>query len=157
MFLWLFFLGGVLLKEDCFPAVYMEKFPSLCWFYQFLFFVGLDWWKCVFVMDYLGFSIYGDSFSMYTSLGCHLCSLKVCIKPFKDLLAFIVCGEKTGVIMIGLILYIIWLFSYCFNILSLFITFGVFNTIDRRNFLSGPVCLGFCMLLVCSWASLSLG
>jgi hypothetical protein len=44
----------------------------------------------------------------------------------QDLLAFIVSGEKMGVIMIGLPLYVIWPFSLrAFNILSLFSAFGV--------------------------------
>ena len=42
----------------------------------------------------------------YSSLGWHLCSLSVCIISVQDLLAFIVSGEKSGVIMIGLPLYV---------------------------------------------------
>ena len=47
-----------------------------------------------------------DSFAGYSSLGWHLCSLRVCITSVQDLLAFIVSGEKSGVILIGLPLYI---------------------------------------------------
>ena len=38
----------------------------------------------------------------YCSLSWHLCSLRVCIISVQDLLAFIVSGEKSGVILIGL-------------------------------------------------------
>jgi hypothetical protein len=44
----------------------------------------------------------------------------------QDFLAFIVSGEKSGVILIGLPLYVTWPFSLtAFNILSLFNVFGV--------------------------------
>jgi hypothetical protein len=43
-----------------------------------------------------------ENFAGYSSLGWHLCSLRVCITFTQDLLAFIVCGEKSGVILIGL-------------------------------------------------------
>jgi hypothetical protein len=39
-------------------------------------------------------------------LGEHLCSLCVCITSAQDLLAFIVSGEKSSVILIGLLLYV---------------------------------------------------
>ena len=42
------------------------------------------------------------SFAAYSSLGCHLCSLRVYMTSAQDLLAFIVSGEKSGVILIGL-------------------------------------------------------
>ena len=42
----------------------------------------------------------------YGSLGCHLCSLSVCITSVQDLLAFIVSDEMSGVILIGLPLYV---------------------------------------------------
>ena len=47
-----------------------------------------------------------ESLAEYSSLGWHLCSLSVCIKSVQDLLAFIVSGEKSGVILIGLPLYV---------------------------------------------------
>ena len=47
-----------------------------------------------------------ESFAGYRSLDCHLCSLRVCITSVQDLLAFIVSGEKSGVILIGLPLYV---------------------------------------------------
>ena len=47
-----------------------------------------------------------ESFAGYSSLGWHLCSLRVCITSVQDLLAFIFSGEKFGVILIGLPLYV---------------------------------------------------
>ena len=35
-----------------------------------------------------------ESFTGYSSLGCHLCSLKVCMTYAQDLLAFIDSGEE---------------------------------------------------------------
>jgi hypothetical protein len=43
-----------------------------------------------------------ERFAGYSSLGWHLCSLRVCMISVKDLLAFIVAVEKSGVILIGL-------------------------------------------------------
>ena len=51
-------------------------------------------------------SILIESFAGYSILGWHLCSLKVCITPVQDLLAFMVSGEESGVILIGLPLYV---------------------------------------------------
>ena len=47
-----------------------------------------------------------ESFAEYSSLGWHLCSLRVCITSVQDLLAFIDCDEKSSVILIGLLLYV---------------------------------------------------
>ena len=47
-----------------------------------------------------------ESFAGYSSLGWHLCSLRGCITSVQDLLAFIDSGEKSGVILIGLPLYV---------------------------------------------------
>jgi hypothetical protein len=47
-----------------------------------------------------------ESFAGYSNLSWHLCSLRVCITSVQDLLAFIVSGEKSGVILIGLPLYV---------------------------------------------------
>ena len=47
-----------------------------------------------------------ESFAGYTSLGWHLYSLRVCMTSAQDLLAFIVSGEKSGVILIGLPSYV---------------------------------------------------
>ena len=51
-------------------------------------------------------SMVNESFAAYSSLGWHLCSLRVCITSVQDLLAFIVSGEKSGVILVGLPLYV---------------------------------------------------
>ena len=47
-----------------------------------------------------------ESLAGYSNLGWHLCSLSVCIISLQDLLAFIVSGEKSAVILIGLPLYV---------------------------------------------------
>jgi hypothetical protein len=47
-----------------------------------------------------------ESFAGYSSLDWHLCSLRVYIISAQDLLDFIVSGEKSGVILIGLPLYV---------------------------------------------------
>ena len=65
-----------------------------------------------------------ESFGGYNSLGWHLCSFRVCITSVQDLLAFILSVEKSGVILIGLPLYVTCPFSItAFNILSLFSDF----------------------------------
>ena len=47
-----------------------------------------------------------ESFAEYSSLGWHLCSLRVCMTSDQALLAFIVSGEKSGIMLIGLPLYV---------------------------------------------------
>jgi hypothetical protein len=47
-----------------------------------------------------------ESFAGYRSLGWHLRSLRVWMTSDQDLLAFIVSDEKSGVILIGLPLYV---------------------------------------------------
>ena len=47
-----------------------------------------------------------ENFAGYSSLGWHLCSHHFCITSVQDLLAFIVSGEKSGIILIGLPLYV---------------------------------------------------
>lgn len=47
-----------------------------------------------------------ECFAGYSSIGWHLYSLWVCITSVHDLLAFIVSGEKSGVILIGLSLFV---------------------------------------------------
>ena len=51
-------------------------------------------------------SIVIESLAGYCSLGCNLCSLSVCITSVQALLAFIVSGENSGVILIDLPLYV---------------------------------------------------
>jgi hypothetical protein len=62
-----------------------------------------------------------ESFAGCSRLGWHLCSLRVCMTSAKDLLAFIVSGEKSYVILICYLTF----FLIAFNILSLFCAFGV--------------------------------
>ena len=66
-----------------------------------------------------------ESFAGYSRLGWHLCSLRVCMTSVQDLLTFIVSGQNSGVILIGLPLYVTSpLPLTSFNILSLFCEFG---------------------------------
>ena len=46
-----------------------------------------------------------ESFAGYSSLGWHLCSLRVCMTSAQDLLAFIDSREESGVILMGRPLY----------------------------------------------------
>ena len=58
-------------------------------------------------MEYLvSMSMLIESFTGYSSLSWHWCSLRVCMTSTQDLLAFIDSGEKYGAILIGLILYV---------------------------------------------------
>ena len=76
-----------------------------------------------FVLEYFGFSMLIDSFAGYSSLGWHLCSLRVCVTSVQ---ALSVSVEETGVILISLTLYVTWPFPLAaFNILSLFCAFSV--------------------------------
>ena len=63
-----------------------------------------------FVVEYFGFSISPsmviENLAGYSSLGWHLCALRVCITSVQDLLSFIVSGEKSSIILIGLPLYV---------------------------------------------------
>jgi hypothetical protein len=43
-----------------------------------------------------------ESFAGYSSLGWHLCLLRVCMTSAQDLLAFIASGDKSGIILISL-------------------------------------------------------
>ena len=69
-------------------------FQDVKW--MFLIFHDLSWSTLV------SPSVVIESLADYSSLGRHLCSLKVCITSIQDLLAFIVSGEKSGLILIGL-------------------------------------------------------
>ena len=59
-----------------------------------------------YIMEYIGLSKVIECFAGHRSLGWHLCSLRVCMTFAQDLLAFIVSGEKSGIILIGLSLYV---------------------------------------------------
>jgi hypothetical protein len=60
-------------------------------------------------------SIVIESFAGYSILGWHFCSLRFCLTSAQDVLAFIVSGEKSGEILIGLSLYFTFLLT-AFNI-----------------------------------------
>ena len=47
-----------------------------------------------------------ESLVGYSSLAWHLCSLSAYMTSAQDLLAFIISGEKSGIILIGLPLYV---------------------------------------------------
>ena len=65
-----------------------------------------------------------ESFAGYCNLGWHLWSLSLCRRPVQDLLTFIVSIKKSGVILIGLPLYVTSPFSFvALNIFSLFCMF----------------------------------
>ena len=71
-------------------------------------------------------SILIESFAGYSNLDWHLCSLRVCMTFNQAFLAFIVFVEKSGIIQIGLPLYVTWPFCLeAFNILSLLYAFSV--------------------------------
>jgi hypothetical protein len=58
----------------------------------------------------------------------------------QDLLTFIVSGEKSGVNLTGLPLFVsLPFFLTAFNILSLFCAFGVLIVMCREKFISGSV------------------
>ena len=88
------------------------SFPSCIGVFYLLSFVGLDLWKdtvnLVLSWNILAsLSVVIESFARYNSLGWHLCSLRVCMTSARDLLAFIVSHEKSGIIVIGLPLYVV--------------------------------------------------
>jgi hypothetical protein len=77
-----------------------------------------------------------ENFAGYSCLAWHLCSFSVCITSVQDLLAFIVSGEKSGVILICLPLYVTLPFSLtAFNIQSLFSAFVVLIIMCWEEFL----------------------
>ena len=77
-----------------------------------------------------------ESLAGHSSLDWHLCSLGVYITSAQDLLAFVVSGEKSSVILMGLHLHVTWTFSLpTFNILSLFCAFVVLIIMCQEEFL----------------------
>jgi hypothetical protein len=67
-----------------------------------------------------------ESFAGYSSLDWRLYSIRICMTSDQALLAFKVSIEKSGLILIGLPLYITWSFSLAaFNILSLLCALSV--------------------------------
>ena len=77
-----------------------------------------------------------EIFAGYSSLVWHLCSPRICITSVQDLLAFIVSSEKSGIILIGLPLYVTRPFSLtAFNILSLFSAIVFLIIMCREDYL----------------------
>jgi hypothetical protein len=67
-----------------------------------------------------------ESFSWYSSLGWHLCSLRICMTSAEDLLILSLSVDKSGVILTSLRLYVSLPFSLStFNVLSLLCVFSV--------------------------------
>ena len=105
----LYLCGYLLLGlKDYFLAFSRVEFPSLCWNFPSIIlcrtgFVERYCVNLVFSRNILvSTSIVIESFAEYNSLCWHLCSLRVSMRYAQDLLAFIVSGEKSGVILIGL-------------------------------------------------------
>ena len=67
-----------------------------------------------------------ESFAGYNSLGWYLCSLRVCITSIQDLLTFIVSGENSGVILIGLPFMLLDLFPLLLLIFYLYLVHLLF-------------------------------
>jgi hypothetical protein len=87
------------------------QFPSLCWTFSsvILCLTGLVERYCLNLLSWntlVSPSMVIVGFDVYSNLNCHFCSLRVCITSAQDLLAFIVSDEKSGVILIGLSLYV---------------------------------------------------
>ena len=84
-----------------------------------------------------------ESLARYSSLGWHLCSLRVCMTSDQALLAFIVSVGKSGIILMGLPLYVTWpFFLVAFNIISLFYGFSVLIIVLREDFLFWSLLFG---------------
>ena len=98
--------------KNYFLVFSMAPFPSLCWIFPFIIL-----WRARFIERYcvnlvlswntlVSPSMVIESFAGYSRLGCHLCSLRVYMRSAQDLLAFLVSGEKSGIILIGLPSYV---------------------------------------------------
>jgi hypothetical protein len=99
------------LLKDYFLPFLGCTFPPCVGVLHLLSFVGLDLWRDI-VNLVLSWSIMVspsmviESFAGYSSLSWCLCSLRVFQTYAQDLLAFIVSGEKSGIIMRDLPLYV---------------------------------------------------
>jgi hypothetical protein len=76
-----------------------------------------------------------ESFAGYTSLGWPLCTLRVCITSVQDLLAFIVSGEMSGVILIICLYMLLDLFPLLLLVFSLFKLLVVLIIMCQEEFL----------------------
>jgi hypothetical protein len=131
MCLWLSAFDFVM-KYLIYCHFFLVQVPSLCWSFpsRILCRAGLVNRYCLnLVLSWntlVSSSMLIESFAGYSSLGWHMCSLRVCMTYDQALLAFIVSVENSGVILIGPPLYITWSFPLAaFNILSLLCTFIV--------------------------------
>ena len=79
-----------------------EEFLSLCWRLVESYCLNLVLSWNILVSP----SMVIESFAGYSSLAWHLYSLRVCVRSVQDLLAFLDSREKSGVILIGLPLYV---------------------------------------------------
>jgi hypothetical protein len=101
-----------LLEEDYFLAFSRVKFPSLCWHFLSVIlcrdgFVEIYCVNLVLSWNILvSPSMLIESFAGYSSLGWHLCFLRVFMLSVQDLLTFMISGEKSAVVLIGLPLYV---------------------------------------------------
>jgi hypothetical protein len=148
LFLW---LSSVRFVEGLFLAFSRAWFPSLYLFFvclfvflffwvlfvSFLFFVFFfcfyyplkGWIHGKIICEFVFFSgntlvspsMLIESLAGYSSLGWHLCSFSVCITFVHDLLAFIVSGEKSGVILIGLLYMLFDLFPLLLLVFYLYL------------------------------------
>ena len=104
-----FVLLGILKDYLAFSRV---LFPSFCWYFpsNILCTAGFVEKYCVnLVLSWnILFSPYTviESFTGYSSLVWHLCSLRFYMTSVQELLAFLVSGEMSGVILVGLPLYV---------------------------------------------------
>ena len=139
--------GGYLLLALWKDSVLFFFFPSgitnisFCWCFLFIilwrsWFVERYWVNLVLSWNTLvSPSMLIESLVGYHSLGWHFCSLSVCITSVQVHLAFIVSGEKSSVILIGLPLYVIGPFSLTdFKILSLFCALDVLTIMWWEDF-----------------------
>ena len=78
-------------------------------------------WFCYEISFFL--SIVIESFAQYSSLGWRLRSLRDCKTSAKALLSFKVSVEKSGVILIGLSIYVTWFLIPCGFYYSFFVLY----------------------------------
>ena len=106
--MWVYLLLD-LLKEDYFLLLLG---CSLCWHFPSIILCRVGFRKIYCVNLFLSWNILlspcvvNESFVGYGSLGWHLCSLRFYMTSAQDLVGFIVSVEYSGIILIGLPLYI---------------------------------------------------
>jgi hypothetical protein len=146
MFMWLF-LWGVCWKKITFLFFLGCSFPS-----NILYRAGfVEQYRVNFILSWnilFSLSMVINSFAGYNSLAWHFHSQRL----------YDICPRSPG-FMVSWYAFICSLtFSLtAFNILSLFCAFDVLIIVSQGEFFSDLVYLEFCRLLVCSWASFTLG